>query len=113
MVLAERTADFGAWLRRSWNTAMEAAEAMERSPMEDVFGRLDRLERDMAALKKNRKAAGIDGCYNDSCDGEFSHLCEDYGCVAEGSLSAVMRGNEKPQSQRPRRPHGQRLKRAK
>jgi hypothetical protein len=60
MDLAERKADFGAWLRRGWNAVMDAAEAMERSPMEDVFDRLDRLERDMAAIKKNRKAAGID-----------------------------------------------------
>ena len=39
-------------------------------------------------------------CYNDSCEGEFSHLCEDYRCVREGSLSAVMRGYRKPQSPR-------------
>jgi hypothetical protein len=43
-------------------------------------------------------------CYNDNeqpflcpitgylCGDEFSHLCEHYGCVRQGSLSAVMRG---------------------
>jgi len=52
---AEQKADFGAWLRRTWNAVMRTAEAMERSPAEDVFGRLDRLECEMAVLK-NRNA---------------------------------------------------------
>jgi hypothetical protein len=56
---AEHKADFGTSLRRTWSAVMRAAEAMERGPIEDVFDRLDRLEREMAALK-NRKAAGID-----------------------------------------------------
>jgi polyhydroxyalkanoate synthesis regulator phasin len=56
---AKHKADFGTWLRRTWNAVMRAAGAMDRSPMEDVFDRLDRLEREMAPLK-NRKAAGID-----------------------------------------------------
>jgi hypothetical protein len=50
----EHKADFETWLRRTWSAVMRAAEAMERSPIEDVFDRLDRLEREMAALK-NRK----------------------------------------------------------
>jgi hypothetical protein len=37
----------------------------------------------------------------DLCDGEFSHLCEIYGCMREGSLSAVMRGFKTPPSQLP------------
>jgi hypothetical protein len=28
-----------------------------------------------------------------ACDGDFSHLCEDYGCVRKGNLSTVMRGS--------------------
>jgi hypothetical protein len=56
---AERKTDFGTWLRQIWNAVMLAAEAMDRSPMDDVFDRLDQLEREMAVLK-NRKAAGID-----------------------------------------------------
>ena len=53
---AERKEDFGAWLRRTWNATMRFAEAMEQSPMEDVADRLDRLEREIIALK-NPKAA--------------------------------------------------------
>ena len=56
---AKHKADFGTWLRRTWNAVMRAAGAMDRSPMGYVFDRLDRLEREMAPLN-NRKAAGID-----------------------------------------------------
>jgi len=59
MHLAEQKTDFGAWLRRAWNKIMTVADAIERSPIEDVFYRLDRLERGMTALKC-RKPAGID-----------------------------------------------------
>jgi hypothetical protein len=60
MDYAERKADFGAWLRRTWTAAMRVADAMERSPIDDIFDRLDRLEREMAALR-NRKGTAIDG----------------------------------------------------
>jgi hypothetical protein len=55
---AERNAGIGTWLRRIWSAVISAAEAMDRSPIEVVFDRLDRLEHEMAALK-GRKAAGI------------------------------------------------------
>lgn len=45
----EHKADLRARLRRTWNALMRAFEAMDRSPMEDVFDRLDRLERDRRA----------------------------------------------------------------
>jgi hypothetical protein len=51
--------DFGGLVRRTWNAVVRAAEAIELTPMEDAFDRLDRLEREMASLKK-REAAGID-----------------------------------------------------
>ena len=54
---AERKENFGTWLRRAWNAAIRTAEAMERSPVEELFDRVDRLEWEVAALKKG--AAGI------------------------------------------------------
>jgi hypothetical protein len=36
---------FGTRLRRTWETLTHALEGMDRSPMEDVFSRLERLER--------------------------------------------------------------------
>jgi len=55
---AKGETDFGRLVRRTWNALMRAAEAMEPTPMEDAFGRLDRLEREVATLK--REAAGVD-----------------------------------------------------
>ena len=40
------------WLRRAWNAVVRAAEAMERTPFDELFDRVDRLEREVAALKK-------------------------------------------------------------
>lgn len=57
MNLVEQKTGFGAWLRRTWNALICIADAMERTPLDDVFDRLDGLERDMATLRK-RKAAG-------------------------------------------------------
>ena len=57
---AKREADSGTWLRRAWNAVLRTAEAIERSPMDDVFDRLERLERDMVALKQ-RKYGRTDG----------------------------------------------------
>jgi hypothetical protein len=55
----ERTMDqvlhrpgFAARLRRFWDTVARAADAIERSPMEDIYDRLERLEREMAELKE-------------------------------------------------------------
>ena len=48
---AKHKAGFGTWLRRTWTMVMLALEGMDRSPMEDVSNRLNRLEREMAALK--------------------------------------------------------------
>jgi hypothetical protein len=39
---------------------MRAAEVMEVSPMDDLFGRVDRLENEMAVLKMRNAAAGAD-----------------------------------------------------
>ena len=41
-------------LRRAWIWLLCFAEAMERSPMEDMFDRISRLERELASLKAER-----------------------------------------------------------
>ena len=53
---AKGKTDFGGLVRRTWNAVVRAAKAMELTPMEDAF---DRLDREIAALKK-RAAAGVD-----------------------------------------------------
>ena len=40
-------------LQRVWNTALQAAAAMGVSPMEDLNDRIDRLERELATMKKD------------------------------------------------------------
>jgi polyhydroxyalkanoate synthesis regulator phasin len=42
---------FGTWLRRAWNAALRTAEAMERTSFDQLFDRVDRLEREVATLK--------------------------------------------------------------
>ncbi len=46
---AEHKTGFSTWLRHAWNAVMCAFEGLDRSPMEDVIDRLDRLERDRRA----------------------------------------------------------------
>jgi len=41
-------------LRRAWIWLLCLAEAMERSPMEDAFDRISRLECELASLKAER-----------------------------------------------------------
>lgn len=41
-------------LHRAWIWLLRFAEAMERSPMEDVYDRISRLERELASLKAER-----------------------------------------------------------
>jgi polyhydroxyalkanoate synthesis regulator phasin len=53
MTQRERKDGFGVRLRRAWNTALRAAEAMSVSPMEDMSARIDRLERELAAMKQD------------------------------------------------------------
>jgi polyhydroxyalkanoate synthesis regulator phasin len=53
MAQAERKDGIRARLRRAWNTAVRAAEAMSVSPMEDVNDRIARLEREVAMIKKD------------------------------------------------------------
>ncbi len=48
----ERKEQFDTWLRRAWNAVVRTAEAMERTPIDELFDRVDRLERQAAALKK-------------------------------------------------------------
>jgi polyhydroxyalkanoate synthesis regulator phasin len=50
---AEREDGIGTRLRRAWNTALRAAEAISVSPMEDLSDRIDRLERELATIKKD------------------------------------------------------------
>ena len=50
----------GGRLRRLWGAVVRVAEAMDRSPFEEAFERLDRLEHEVAALKR-RHLAGSDG----------------------------------------------------
>lgn len=49
----------GRW-HRTLRSILRGAEAIEISPMEDLFDRVLRLERDVAALKKNRQRTGGD-----------------------------------------------------
>ncbi|HEY8273203.1 MAG TPA: hypothetical protein VIG56_01540 [Pseudolabrys sp.] len=51
---AEHKTGFGTWLRHAWDALMCALEGMDQSPMEDVSGRIERLEREVAALKDAR-----------------------------------------------------------
>ena len=48
----ENKGQFATWLRRAWTAAVRTAEAMERIPFDELFDRVDRLERQVAALKK-------------------------------------------------------------
>ena len=66
---AEHKENFGTWLRRAWNAAVRTAEAMERSPVEELFDRIDRLEWEVAALK-NEGAAGIHAAIGQIADVE-------------------------------------------
>ena len=51
-----RKDDFRTWLRRAWDGALRILEAMERSPIEVLLDRIERLEREVAALKKEGSA---------------------------------------------------------
>jgi hypothetical protein len=53
MAEAERKDGIRARLRRAWNTAVGAVEAMSVSPMEDINDRIARLEREVAMIKKD------------------------------------------------------------
>ena len=44
-------------LRRAWNIALRAAEVMSVSPMEDLSDRIDRLEREVTAMRE--KSHGV------------------------------------------------------
>ena len=60
MIQRERRDGIGARLRRAWNTALRAAEAMSVSPMEDLNARVDRLERELATAKKEHRLNNAD-----------------------------------------------------
>lgn len=51
------THGIGAMLRRAWDSTLRAAEAMGASPIEDLIDRVDRLEREVAALKERPQGA--------------------------------------------------------
>jgi hypothetical protein len=55
---AKHKTGFGTWLRRTWTMVMLALEAMDRSPMEEVIDRLDRLEQDRRAPVMLRRSQG-------------------------------------------------------
>jgi hypothetical protein len=52
---AEHKTGFGPWLRHAWNALMCAFEGMDRSPLEEVVDRLERLERDCRAPVVSRR----------------------------------------------------------
>ena len=58
MYQAKHKAGFGPWLRRTWNALVCALEGIDRSPMEEVIDRLDRLERDRRAPVVLRRSQG-------------------------------------------------------
>jgi len=45
-------------LRRAWDAALRAADVMSVSPMEDISNRVDRLEREVTAMREKSKGAG-------------------------------------------------------
>lgn len=47
----ERKNDTRGWLRRIWDATLRTAEAMEVSPIEDLYDRIARLEREVAAIR--------------------------------------------------------------
>ena len=51
----QRMKHFGTWLLRAWNAVVRTAEAMERTPIDELFDRLHRLERQVADLKSRRE----------------------------------------------------------
>ena len=54
---AERKDGIRVRLRRAWDTALRAAEAMSVSPMEDLNDRVDRLEREVVAMEERSQRA--------------------------------------------------------
>jgi len=42
-------------LRRAWNAVCRFAEALDYNPVEEMADRLERLEREIAALKDTRR----------------------------------------------------------
>jgi polyhydroxyalkanoate synthesis regulator phasin len=52
----DRKEQFRTWLHRAWNAAVRTAEAMEQTPVNQLFDRVDQLEREVAALKKEGAA---------------------------------------------------------
>jgi polyhydroxyalkanoate synthesis regulator phasin len=44
-------------LRRAWDAALCAADAMSISPMEDLSNRIDRLEREITEMREKSKGA--------------------------------------------------------
>jgi len=52
----ERKQQFGGWLRWAWNAVVRTAEAIEQTPFDELFDRVNRLERQAAALKKEGTA---------------------------------------------------------
>jgi polyhydroxyalkanoate synthesis regulator phasin len=44
-------------LRRAWDIALRAAEVVSVSPMEDLGNRIDRLEREVAAMREEARTA--------------------------------------------------------
>ena len=55
----EKRNSFGTWLRRTWTATLGIVEAMEtaRTPVEEALYRIDRLEREVAALKTDDRAS--------------------------------------------------------
>ena len=51
----DRRGQIGSWLRRAWNAAVRTAEAMEQSPFDQLFDRVERLEREVASLKSRHR----------------------------------------------------------
>ena len=52
----KRKQRLGRWLRWTWNAVVRTAEAMEQTPFDELFDRVNRLERQAAALKKEGTA---------------------------------------------------------
>jgi polyhydroxyalkanoate synthesis regulator phasin len=52
----EHQGKFGAWLRQAWHALIEMADAMDRSPVEELFERIERLEREVAHRKTDDRA---------------------------------------------------------
>ena len=60
---------FGEWLDQAWNVVLRTAEAIEQSPVEELLDRVNRLEREVTALKRTATDAPVPGEFSPGVEG--------------------------------------------